>query len=302
MNIPKNRWLLVALGLAVLFFAGDAGYRRFYEEPVREHQRVVEQLEKRLADDKLKVAQAKNVGQQLEELEQQSLPWDAEMARARYQDWLLGLAQEAKLTNTSVDSGDPVAVTASRGRGKAPAELYKRFNFSLRSRGDLGQITRFLYDFYRGGHLHKIRTLSLNPLEQGQQVDLSVAIEALALPNADRQAELTTLVSEQLAQADVRDYQLIARRNFFGSGGAASAWQQIRLSAVTSDVRGVAEAWFLLGADSQTRILRTGDVLSLPSVEMRLVSLDDTTAVVDVEGQQYRLSIGQNLAEAARGE
>jgi hypothetical protein len=37
-------------------------------------------------------------------------------------------------------------------------------------------------------------------------------------------------------------------------------------------------------------------------VELRLVSLDDTTAVVDVEGQQYRLSIGQNLAEAARGE
>jgi hypothetical protein len=302
MNIgnTRNRWLLGALGLVALFYAGDAGYRKFYEEPAKDHERTLTTLEKRLADDKLKLAKAKRVGEQLELLEQKSLPWDAEMARARYQDWLLQLAQDAKLTGTSVDSSNPVSVTASRGRGKAPAEMFKRFTFSLRGRGELGQITRFLYDFYRGGHLHKIRSMSLNPLSDGQQVDLSVSIEALALPNADRQDQLTTIASEQLAHADVRDYQLISRRNFFSSGGAASAWKQIRLSAVTSDVRGVQEAWFLVGADPRTQVLQTGQTLSLPSLELRVVSLDDTSATVDADGSLYRVAIGQSLAEATR--
>ena len=93
--------------------------------------------------------------------------------------------------------------------------------------------------------------MSLNPIGQGQEVTLSLSIEALALPNADREAELTTLVSEQLAQADVRDYQLIAHRNFFSSGGTDSAWKQIQLSAITSDVHGVGEAWFNVGAGQQ---------------------------------------------------
>ena len=52
---------------------------------------------------------------------------------------------------------------------------------------------------------------------------MTVSIEAIALPNADRESELTTLVSTDLALEHVRDYQLIARRNFFGRDGAASA-------------------------------------------------------------------------------
>ena len=220
------------------------------------------------------------------------------MARARYQDWLLQLAKDAKLTNTSVDSGDPVAVTATSRKGKRPTEMFKRFTFTLSGRGDLGQVTKFLYDFYRGGHLHKVRSISLNPIGQGQQVDLSLSIEALALPNADREADLTTLVSQQLAQADMRDYQLIAHRNFFSNGGTESAWKQIQLSAVTSDARGVGEASFKVGAENPTQILQLGQALAMPSFEVRVVSLDETTATISIDGQLYRLAIGQNLAEA----
>lgn len=295
----RNRWLLGALGAIVLFYAGDAGYRRFYEAPVKEHERAVASLNKRLAEDKRQLTKAKRAGAQLEQLEERSLPWDSDIARARYQDWLLRLAQEAKLTGTSVDSGNPSIATASRGRGRRPVEMFKRFTFTLRGRGELGQVTRFLYDFYRGGHLHKIRSMSLNPLSEGQQVDLSLSIEALALPGADREDQLTAVASEQLAHADLRDYQLISRRNFFSSGGAASAWKQIRLSAVTSDVRGVQEAWFLVGADARTEVRQAGQTLSLPSLELRVASLDDTSATVDAEGLLYRMTIGQSLAEAA---
>jgi hypothetical protein len=303
MKGTRNVWLLAALGLIVVAFLGEMGYRRFYEEPLARNEQVKERLGKRLQEANLDLAKAKQVGGQLEQLEQKSLPWDADMARARYQGWLIQLAQDAKLASTSVDPGDPVSVTRpGRGRGSRPVEMFKRFNFSLRGRGDLGQITRFLYDFYRGGHLHKIRTLSLNPIGQGQQVDMSVSIEAIALPNADREAELTTLVSTDLALEHVRDYQLIARRNFFGRDGAESAWRQIELSAITSDVRGTFEAWFRVGTEKQTRILQIGQAIAMPSFDLSVEELEETSAVVRVDGDRFRLAIGQSLAEATRVE
>ncbi|NLX54360.1 MAG: hypothetical protein GXY58_04540 [Planctomycetaceae bacterium] len=298
MSIPRNRLLLIALGLVGLFFVGDWAFRTFYEEPARERERTKDRLTKSLDEARLELDEAMNVGEQLEQLEQKSLPWDAEMARARYQDWLLQLAKDAKLTNTSVDSGEPVAVTAGGRRGKRPMEMYKRFTFSLNSRGDLTQVTKFLYDFYRAGHLHKIRTMSLNPSGQGQQVGLSLSIEALALPNADRETELTTVVSEQLAMADMRDYQMIAQRNFFSSSGTASAWKQIQLSAITSDVHGTAEAWFAVGPERKTQILQPGQTLTISASEVRVVSLDDRTATISIDGRLHQIAIGQNLTEA----
>lgn len=298
MNIPRNRWLLILLGLVGLFFVGEWSYRKFYEEPNRENKRTEEQLTKRIKEAKRDLANSKDVSQQLENLEQKSLPWDAEMARARYQDWLLQLAKDAKLTGTSVDSGDPVAVTAGGRKGKRSAEMFKRLTFTLNSRGDLGQVTKFLYDFYHAGHLHKIRTMSLNPIGSGQEVSLSVTIEALALPNADREKDLTTVVSEQLAQADVRDYQLISQRNFFSSGGAVSAWKTIQLSAITSDVHGMGEAWFNVGPEKKTQILQLGQALSVPSCEVRLVAVEETAATITIDGQPHRIAIGQNLTEA----
>jgi hypothetical protein len=58
------------------------------------------------------------------------------------------------------------------------------------------------------------------------------------------------------------------------------------------------EAWFHVGAENQTQILQLGQALALPSFEVRVVSLDETTATVSLDGRLYRLAIGQNLAEA----
>ncbi len=300
MNTKRNRWLLAALSAVILFFVGDLGYRKFLVGPRQQNERLKEQLDKRIKTAQLELKKAKQATEQLEQLEQKSLPWDAEMARSRYQDWLLQLAKEAKLTGTSVDSGDPVAVTQTSRTSRKAVEIYKRFSFSIRGRGDLRQVTKFLYDFYRAGHIHKIRSMSLNPVGGGEEVDFNASIEAIALPNADREAELTTLVSEELAMQDSRDYQFIARRNFFGRGGTQTAWKEISLSAVTTDVRGLGEAWFKVAQERDTRILQVGQALNMSSFDVLLVSLDETGATVNVDGQLYRLAIGQTLADAAQ--
>ncbi len=295
----RNILLLGALAVVVILFVGDFGYRKLVEEPNRKRQQLQTTLEKRLKDARLNLAKGKQAAAQLEELEQQSLPWNSQIARARYQAWLIELARSAGLTGTSVDSGEPVKITRSGRGSQRPVEMYTRYTFSVRGRGDLGQITQFMYDFYRSDQLQKIRSFSLSPQDNGQLVDVAYSIEALSLPLTDRETELTAAVSDNLAYDDSQAYRLIAHRNLFGPGGASYAWRQLTLTAVTTDVRGRGQAWFAAGEARQTRILRVGEVLSLPSLTVKLLSVDDRTAVVEVDGQSYQMAIGQTLAQAS---
>jgi len=299
MNTKRNRWLLAALGLVALFYFGDMGYRKLYEEPLQAQHRLETQLTKQLKTAKQNLARAKSITDQLTMLEKRSLPANPEMARSRYQAWLLQLVGNAQLTGTSVDAGDPVAVTYTARRLKKPLVLYRRITFTVHGRGDLTQITRFLYDFYAAGHLHKIRSLSLNPIGNGQMVDMNASIEAISMPTAERDTELSTTAADQLAFADIRPYQLIAQRNLFGRGGAHWAWQQIALTAVTKNVAGIGEAWFTVGGNSQTQIVPAGQTLTGP-VDLTVVQLDGRDAIVDVDGQRFRLGVGHSLAEASR--
>ncbi len=295
----RNLLMLGALAVVVVLYVGDLGYKKLVVEPNRKREQTKTILEKRLKDARLSLAKGKQAGEYLERMEQQSLPWDSQIARARYQAWLIDLARNAGLSGTSVDSGEPVTITRSSRTSKRPVEMYTRYTFSVRGRGDLGQVTQFMYDFYRSDQLQKIRSFSLTPQSEGQVVDVAFSIEALSLPLTDRETELTDAVSDRLAYDNSQTYRLIAHRNLFGPGGADAGWRLVKLTAVTLDVRGSGQAWFAAGKTKETRILRVGEVLSLPSLSVKLVSVDDRSVLVEVDQQQYRILIGQSLADAS---
>ena len=299
MKDRRNIIMLGALGIVVVLYFGDLGYRKFVEEPNRKRGQLKATLEKKLKDARLNLAKGKQAGAYLEKMEQQSLPWNSQIARARYQAWLIELARNAGLTGTSVDSGEPVTITRTSRASKRPIEMYTRYTFSVRGRGGLAQVTQFMYDFYRSDQLQKIRSFSLTPQSEGQVVDVSFSIEALSLPLTERETELTDAVSDRLAYDDSQTYRLIAHRNLFGPGGANFGWRQLKLTAITMDVRGSGQAWFAAGKARETRILRVGEVLSMPSLTVKLLSVDDRSAVVEVDQQQYRILIGQTLADAS---
>ena len=96
-NSKRNRILLGVLALVALFYFGERGYKKLFEEPAKKSAALKSQLKKKLKSADRELKQSLRVVDQLETLEQQSLPWDAEMARARYQAWLLQLAKDAKL-------------------------------------------------------------------------------------------------------------------------------------------------------------------------------------------------------------
>ena len=184
--------LLAAMLVVGVVMVGDQfGLLSFLDEGVSTHQkemdRVSLQIEKAdeiiqngiLADDVLKA------------LEHRSLPFDPEMARSAYQNWLTKLVETNDLAQSSVDVSMPISVTITENGKKK--EAYKRYAFTVNGAGRLEQATKFLYDFYQGGHLQKVNSLNLTPASGGQ-FSMTITGEAIGIPTCNRKSELSTSV------------------------------------------------------------------------------------------------------------
>ena len=298
MDKRRKRLLLGAAALLALLYAGDLAYRHGVEGPRASAARQQIKLEKRIRSTRLALAKGKRVATRLEQLENQSLPWNIEVARSEYQAWLLQLVQESKLRNPHVDSSEPVPFYAGRGRRKAPD--YYQLAFTLRTRGSLQQVVDFLFDFYRSDHLHKIRAMNLNPAGRDRTIDLTLSIEALALSTASRETELSHGVSQRLASTDRSDYEPMVRRNLLSDGRASLAAKRIRLTAVTRNRSGTIEAWFRVNPAGKTQILRAGEPLACPGLTARVQRIMPAEVLVAVEGETIRVRVGQLLVDGNR--
>ncbi len=174
------------------------------------------------------MARFRKANQQLKVWQAQSLPSDTEVARSLYQAWLVGLVGSAGFISPNVDSSEPIT---RKG-------LYSSLGFSVRGRATLEQLTRFLYDFYRADHLHHIESLNLTPVPRSDELDITLSIEALSLPDATRKDRLSTRASDRLASNRLADYRPVIERNLFGiGGGGLDAADFAYLTAITERQR-----------------------------------------------------------------
>lgn len=287
----RRRLLYGALVIILALYIFDAGYRRLYQEPVRTAAARANALREDITSKKLEIAKAKRATQILPELQQRALPYNLERARSSYQSWLLSLVEKSNLVTPKVDSGEPVTHAAN---GQV---LYQSIAFSVRGRGNMRQITQLLHDFYSAGHMQKIRTMSLTPVGTSDLVDVALSIDTVALPTADRESELTTAASQRLASSAASEYRTIARRNLFQAGGHGVG-RYITLTAITSDTRGVLEAWFQDARSDRTYRLRLGQRLEVGSFIAEVAEINKKQVVISIDQQKWPVSMGQDLAEA----
>lgn len=289
--MPNRRKLVLYGGLALMaiVFVGDSAMRNFVTKPLEMAERKETALRKRANTRRLELKKANKALDQLAELQQRSLPSDPQLARSHYQAWLLQLVQQAGWKGPNVDSGEP----------QSQKGLYRAFPFTVRGRGTLDQVTRFLYAFYQAGHLHKIRSLTLNPLQGAEQFDVSLTIEALSLKGASSTDKLTQLASGSLASPHLADYQTLVRRNIFRVGDTNLRAKSTLLTAITTDVHGTREAWFSTAKSSKTHVLHEGDSLAIGTLSAKVIQIHDDRVIVEMDGQQRGVTIGKSLAEAA---
>ena len=287
--IKTRKNILLAAFAAILFlYVGNWLLENVVEAPLEKRRGRTDRLQKDIEKRKLQLVRARKAAKELAVWEAQSLPSDTEVARSLYQAWMLELVGHVKLANPHVDSGNP---TSRKG-------MYHALSFSVRGRGTLEQLTLLLFEFYRADHLHQIRSLRITPLERTDQLDLSISIEALVLPGADREDRLSPATSDRLASPELADYEMIVRRNLFGSGDGFDPTDHTYLTAVTySD--GQPEAWFTMRVDDTVLKLRKGQILRVGHFNGTVAEIAEVDVILESEGERWLLTIGENLTQAS---
>lgn len=292
----RTKFLLIAMSVVAVFWLGDLGYRNLIEGPAAVRERELNRVEKSLNDTKQTIANSAGAIDQLEMLERISLPYDSELARAAYQDWILDLVQQAKLTNASVDASQPSSVKIKDRDTRKPKEIFLRYTFSLRARGSLQQVSRFLFDFYQGGHLHKINSIAFNPIGGGSEIDFGATIEAIGLSRCQRKGELSSESFQRLRSSTFPDYQMIARRNLFARHGD-STLSKVVLSGITIN-DGMVNAWFK-DHQGKTKRLARGEEMEIAAHHLELIDIIGEQVLVMIDGRPATLGTGQSLQEGS---
>lgn len=313
LDFQKSRQYVLGgiFALLLLYFGGEWAWQKAVRQPIESRQTKAERLQREIEKRQLELKRIRKAAQELAVWQSQSLPSNPEIARSLYQAWLLELVGHVGLENPGVE------VREAAGRKGS----YLVIAASIRGRGTLEQMTQLLYEFYRAGHLHQIRSLSLTPLKEGR-VDAAAEVEALVLPGADREDRLSTAPSDRLAGQRWEDYRIIAQRDLFGTGSPVDPIEHTLLTAV-SYVNGVPQAWFTAragqrlvklspsgpaseappaysGAPAETTlVLGPGESFRVGLFTATVVRIDEEDVILESEGRRLLLTLGERIAEAA---
>lgn len=283
----RQMLLYGALGAVLLFMGGEWVSDRLIDAPLQEQEERKKDLKKKLTSARDEFNRALKTSDKLADWERRSLPRDPMAARTQYQAWLFDVVTRVGLADPKVNSSTP-----SPRRG-----IYHSLTFSLRVRGTLDQFTRFLYEFYRADFLHYIESIGITPLRNAGLLDLSLKIEALSLEKGSSLDSLPKDVSQAFAQAKLKDFDEIVRRNVFGVGGGMDAAAHTVLTAVpTSD--GQPAAWFTVGTEDRVLKLKQGDQLEVGRFTATVLEISDSDVVLEAVGERWLISLGENLDQA----
>jgi hypothetical protein len=284
----------------VAYFGGTWLLDHWIQGPLEAAQRETERLRDDIQQREEALAKIRAAGKFLEQWEQQSLPENLEVARSLYQAWLVELVDDVELSNPSVTSSEP---TTRKG-------LYHTLSFSVRGRGTIDQLTRFLFAVYQTDLLHAVRSLTITPLQRSDQLDLSLSIEALALIGGGNAAaggnpetvfeefrRRTWRASNRLAFDDLQAYQTIVTRNLFGMGGSPDPTDSAYLTSI-NEIDGQPEVWFTLRGTGELVKLRAGEQLELGPLTLEIAEVLGTDVILRVEGERWLLTLGDRITDA----
>ncbi len=291
--------LAAVCGLMVVYFAGEWLVGSVIQGPVQAAREKQTALERKIEGREKKLAEARLYAPWLDVWRGQSLPTDRELARSLYQAWLIELIEDVGFGSHSVNSSEP----APRGG------VYYALGFSVRTRGTVEQLTRFLFAFYETDLLHQVRSLTITPISQTSDLDLSISIEALSLArgatpaDADDDAvfavfqQQTLRKSTRLASASFEDYGVISERNLFAVGAEDDVADSTLLTSI-SIVDGEPQVWFTSQQTDELFKIRQGDSLQVGPLHLVLVEVLGSDVVLEADGERWLLGLGEKLTEA----
>lgn len=294
---PRTKWLLLGVGVLAVLYVGDYVYRTYIEEPTRKANVALERLDKQLQEAADSQLIAKKISQKMDVYAGRSLPFEPNIARSLYQDWLLKLMEQHKMTGISIDASAPVPIEIkSRTAKKKNRLIGYRISYAVHGKTSLPQWVNFVREFESAGHLHKLKSLTLVPLGNGNEIDANMTVEAVSLQAAEREDQLTQWVRDPQQEPSASSLASFVQRNIFARGFSKTL-AAVRLQALTFNRRGEGEAWFDLGQGKATQIVTLGQKLEMPIHEIVLIGVQGDIAKLRVNGAELDLVIGQTIGQ-----
>jgi hypothetical protein len=243
---------------------------------------------------------------QLAQWEYRSLPSNQIMAKTLYQNWLVQAADRVKLKNANIDVG----------RGGNHRNIYHTLPFTLQARGTVDQAVAFLHEFYSANHLHQLRSASIKPVQNSQELDLNFSIEALVLPGADRRDELNQERSNRLALGSLDEYKKrITGRNLFTpysppaprpaftaqpTSTPTPSFDPARFAVLTAilEVGESPQAWVSVKTSGEVIRLREGDTVSVGQFNGTVTRINVADIEIEAGGKRRQLALGKSLPQS----
>ncbi len=281
--------LLMLLALWGLFFTGDS---RSDDRLLEDRKNLQAELEKK---EKV-LAVARRDARRLAEWRRRSLPAYASptVAPSLYQDWLLTLAQNANIRHLRIEYKES---SARRVEVKDAAARPEVFAFTLHGRASLADLTGFLYNFYSAGHLQQIRQMVLKPQENSRELDVSLAIEAMALPDAQNKDQLSKEPGHGLRFAKLEDYRdPITKRDLFTAGARSVDRAEYTFVTGITEVNGTRQVWLFDRMAGKKWILGEGGDFQVGDAHGTVKTIASTReATLEFDGHRRRYHEGDNL-------
>jgi hypothetical protein len=231
----------------------------------------------------------------LDDWRRRALPSKIEIAQSLYQNWLQEIAAKAKFRQLKIDPIKEIGVKRTS---------FKQFSVTLHCRTSLEDLGAFLFSFYSAGHLHQIRHLDIKPqADNPRELDVTVTIEALSMPDADRTDQLTKESGRGLQLANLEDYgKAIGTRNFFTAAATQGPagpdpLQNIFVTGIT-EVDGVQQVWIQDRTSGKKWILKEGEEVQAGPIHGRVQTIESNREVVlDINGRLRQFRYGENLTQ-----
>ena len=300
--------IIVIIALAFLaWYAVDWTYKTQFRAPRDRHATEINNLRQQIERDQANVAFMRQANAENQWLYHRSLPRVPNDAQ-RYSFWLMEALQVSGLDNNVVNNLSPAPVPPTGWN----------FGFQVRTNGTLTQFTDFLFHFYHAPFLHRITSLTLNPIEGDEErLDFIMTVNALALntsvepsfqptnqlpmglvnwvPRLPFNYQMTTL--DQIRAV----YDVIGERNLLRTArGGIDRADFTYLTALIGrgDQR---EVWFRVWTDpdgTPPTVARLRSTVQFGSFVGEIVEIHEQDIVLYRNGTRWLLELGESLNEA----
>ncbi|HBT78510.1 MAG TPA: hypothetical protein DEB39_16655 [Planctomycetaceae bacterium] len=291
-NLRSILAILIVLVVGA-WYGGVRIYTVFYKEPRAGLQQRIDEANRRIERGTHSIGLMRQTIAADAPLYQRSLPLTPTAARSLYQFWLLEVLDFCDLDNPAVQSSEPVK-----------SRFAYQYRFQVRSRGTLDRIDRFLYEFYWAVFLHRIVSMSLTPVENSEQLDMVLTIEAVAIPPAtpgdpfppaDR---LPGGYFRRLASDRFEAYRLIAERNLMRSArGGVDKADYTYLTSI-QQIDGETVVWLTERTTDTIVKAKIGDRIDAGSFRGVLIHVGERDVVFERGGLLWLLTVGDGLHQA----